>query len=296
MSLRLSIVTLNFNRLAETRHSVAQLRGLLAGRDDCEVIAVDNGSSDGSAAWLQTQDDFLLPLLRADNGGIAGYNVGFEQARGDYILVLDDDSTPADGATLDRLIALLDADPELGAVACRIEDSNGQRVWSWHLPKADQSGPSMAFVGCGFAIRRALFEHIGWYPAEFFLYQNELEVAIRVRLAGYRIRYEPACRITHRTAGQGRASWRRVYFPTRNTLWLLRHYARYPQAPYLIVSRTVIGLVQAARLGQWRAWLDGLREGLQRPLPRQPLPVDLWREFGPLWRQNSLWHHLTRRT
>ncbi len=295
MTIRLSIVTLNFNRLAETQHSVTQLRQLLVGRNDCEVIAVDNGSSDGSAAWLEAQNDFLLPLLRPGNGGIAGYNDGFERARGDYILVLDDDSTPADSATLTRLIALLDADPGLGAIACRIDDRYGQRVWSWHLPRLDQSGPSMAFVGCGFAIRRDLFRRIGWYPAEFFLYQNELDVAIRVRLAGFRIHYEPACRVTHRTAGQGRANWRRVYFPTRNTLWLLRRYARYPQATYLIASRAAIGLFQAVRLCQLRAWLSGLREGLRQPLPHQPLPAELWREFMPLWRQNSLWHRLTGR-
>lgn len=295
MTVRMSIVILNFNKLAELQRSIVQLRGLLADRDDCEVIAVDNGSSDGSATWLGSQSDFLVPLLRPENSGIAGYNTGFERARGDYILVLDDDSTPTEGTTLDRLISQLDADPSVGVVACRIEDGNGRRVWSWHLPRADQSGPSMAFVGCGFAIRRDLFKRIGWYPEEYFLYQNELEVAIRVRLAGYQIHYEPTCRITHRTAGQARAGWRRVYFPTRNTLWLLRRYARYPQAPYLIVSRTLIGLLQAARLGQWKAWLSGLSEGLRHPVPHQPLPADLWREFMPLWRQNSLWHQLIRR-
>lgn len=296
MSLRLSIVNLNFDRLVETRHSVERLRELLAGRDDCEFIAVDNGSSDGTGDYLDNQGDFLTPVRLPDNRGIAGYNAGFERARGDIILVLDDDSHPADGATLDTLIARLDEHPELGVIACRIEDRSGARVWSWHLPRADAAGSSMAFVGCGFAIRRELFRSIGWYPAEFFLYQNEIEVALRVRLAGYGIHYDPACRVIHRTAGGSRGGWRRVYFPTRNTLWLLRRYAPYPQGLYWIASRISIGLLRAALFGQWGAWLKGSLEGLSAPVERCVLPPALRTEFAPFWRQNSLWHQLTGRT
>lgn len=295
MSIRLSIVSLNFNRLTETRTSIEHLRGLLAGRDDCEVIAVDNGSTDGTAEYLLAQDDFLTPVLLDDNSGIAGYNAGFRQVRGDLILVLDDDSHPADAATLDRLIEVLDADAELGAIACRIEDERGERVWSWHLPRADRIDHSMAFVGCGFAVRRALFERIGWYPSEFFLYQNEIEVAFRIRLAGYAIAYRPDCQVVHRTANSARGHWRRVYYPTRNTLWLLRRYAPYPTALYWIASRIVIGLLRATLYRQWRAWLDGVREGLSTPIERHELPPGLRREFRPFWRQNSLWHQLSGR-
>ena len=296
MTPRLSIVFLNFNRVAETRYSVDYLRRLLAERDDIEVIAVDNGSSDGTADYLAAQGDFLTPLLLPDNGGIAGYNAGFEQARGDAILVLDDDSHPLDNACLDRLIELFDSQPELGLIACRIEDKQGQRAWSWHLPKADQAGPSMAFVGCGFAIRRSLFKTIGWYPAAFFLYQNELDVAIQTRLQGFKIHYEPACRVVHRSEGAPRPGWRRVFSATRNSLWLIRRYYPYPQAFYLIMSRLLISLVRAIQFRQFSAYWRGLRQGLLTPQTHQPLPAELRAEFKPFWRQNSIWHQLLGRT
>ncbi len=295
MSVRLSIVTLNFNRLTETRSSIDHLRSLVDGREDCEVIAVDNGSTDGTANYLDGQRDFLTPILLTENSGIAGYNAGFMRASGDIILVLDDDSHPADNSTLTTLIETLDADSGIGVIACRIEDQAGQRIWSWHLPPDDRSAPSMAFIGCGFAIRRGLFERIGWYPAEFFLYQNELEVAFRVRLAGHTIRYRPDCRVVHRTSKIARDGWRRVYYPTRNTLWLLRRYAPYPQALYWMGSRLLIGLGRAMQFRQWRAWLRGVREGLGGSMERRNLPPELYREFGAFWRQNSLWHQLTRR-
>ena len=294
MTPRLSIVFLNFNRVHETRYSVNYLRQLLSERDDIEVIAVDNGSSDGTADYLATQGDFLNPILLPDNSGIAGYNEGFKQARGDIILVLDDDSHPYDQACLDRLITLFDSQPEVALIACRIEDKHGQRAWSWHLPKDDKAGPSMAFVGCGFAIRRTVFEMIGWYPAVFFLYQNELDVAIKTRLQDYRIHYDPTCRVVHRSEGAPRPGWRRVFFATRNTLWLIRRYYPYPQALYLITSRLLIGLVRAVQFRQLPAYWRGLREGLSVTQSRQLLPAELRAEFAPFWRQNSVWHQITR--
>jgi GT2 family glycosyltransferase len=63
--------------------------------------------------------------------------------------------------------------------------------WSWHLPISDTFCRSPFFIGCGFLIRRELFAKIGWYPDDFFLYQNEIDVSFQVRLQGYDIYYDP---------------------------------------------------------------------------------------------------------
>jgi GT2 family glycosyltransferase len=293
---KLSIVFLNFNRIVETRYTVEYLRNILAGREDIEVIAVDNGSGDGTGAYLQYQSDFLSPILLTDNSGIAGYNIGFENAAGEYILVLDDDSHPADVHTLDRLITKLDTYPEIGVLACGIDDKFGQPVQSWHLPKALAAGPSMSFIGCGFAIRRKLFSECGWYPARFFLYQNEVEVAMQVRMRGFTIQFDPDCRVVHRVAQGNRGGWRQVFYATRNSLWLIRsHYAGRNQY-YMLASRVIISLIRATQLGQWSAYFRGLREGLFAQVALQPLPRSLLPDFQPFWEQNSLWHRLIKRT
>ncbi len=293
---KLSIVFLNFNRIAETRYTVDYLRNILVGREDIEVIAIDNGSGDGTGVYLESQADFLTAIRLADNLGIAGYNEGFERAVGEYIFVLDDDSHPADIQTLNRLIAKLDASPEIGILACGIDDKFGQPVQSWHLPKKLAAGPSMSFIGCGFAIRRQLFSECGWYPAKFFLYQNEVEVAMQVRMRGYAIQFAPDCRVVHRVAPGNRGGWRQVFFATRNSLWLIRsHFAGWNRY-YLLVSRIVIGLIRATQLRQWAAYLRGLREGLFANVTFQPLPKRLLADFQPFREQNSLWHRVTKRT
>jgi len=296
MQIRLSIVLLNYNRLDETRATLLDLQELTSQRSDIEVIAVDNGSQDGTARFIAAQQSWLVPVLLGDNGGIAGYNHGFKRARGDLLMVLDDDSCPAGGETLDRVIAVMDARPEVGVIACRIETPDARRQWSWHLPKVDRAGPSMSFIGCGFVIRRHLFREIGWYPERFFLYQNEIPVAIGARSKGWSIRYDPRCRVIHRGEIGKRPNWRRIYFPTRNTIWLIRRYFPRLQGVYLITSRLAIGFVRSLYMGEFPCYLRAALDGMRETIQPEVLPPSLRREFAPFWRQNSLWHQLLRRT
>lgn len=290
---KLSIVFLNYNRISETRRTLEHLRSLVGMRDDIEVVAVDNASVDGTGNFLKAQNESWLQVMHMPrNTGIAGYNKGFAKARGQYILVLDDDSHPHDSETLDRIIDTLDHNPMVGVVACHIETPKG-RMRTWHLPeKLDQAGESMAFVGCGFAIRRSLFAEIGWYPENFFLYQNEMEVAIQVRRRGYSIHYDPQCRVVHREAQQGRPNWRRVYYPTRNTIWLIRRYFPAHSAIYMIASRLCFGFIRALQSRELKWYYKAVREAFNEPVSVEILSPELRRELRLFRHHNSLWHHM----
>lgn len=290
-ALKLSIVYLNFNRLAESQLTTQILVDLCAQRPDYEIIAVDNGSNDGTAEYLSSQTG-ITALLLDDNSGIAGYSKGFEQAQGEYILVLDDDSCPADLDGIARVIERMDKTPTIGITACYIEGLDGKPQWSWHLPLQQILGPSPFFIGCGFVIRRDLFKKIGWYPDPFFLYQNEIDVSFKVRQLGYDILYDPACVIIHRGIPNQRPGWRRVFFPTRNTLWLIRSYYPRPQAYYMLFSRILIGLYSACLFGQLSSYLKAVREGLFNPVDKTILSAELRKQCLPFWKQNSLFHQL----
>jgi len=290
--LKLSIVFLNYNRVDETRFTLARIKELLKNRHDIEVIAVDNASTDGTGKFLQTQKDWVHVIEMPENLGIASYNEGFKKAKGNYILVLDDDSHPVNSETVDRLIQHLDSSPKIGVIACRIESPNGDIVHSWHLPNSDEPCSSIAFVGCGFAIRRELFEKVDWYPPEFFLYQNEVEVAIRVLQEQYEIYYDPRCRVIHRQSAQGRTNWRRVYYPTRNTIWIIRRYFPFPSAAYLIASRLCFGLIRALESREFRWYYKAVKEAFSFPVTPQILSPVLRKQLAIFWRQNSVWHHL----
>lgn len=294
-AIKLSIVYLNFNRLSETQKTTQQLLQLCRHRTDIEIIAVDNGSADDTAAYLNTQKNIIsIPL--ADNSGIAGYASGFKQAQGDYILVLDDDSSPAGLSGIDQALKRMDQMPKLGITACHIQGLDDQPQWDWHLPPPHALATSPFFIGCGFIIRRDLFKQIGWYPDNFFLYQNEIDVSFKVRLQGYDIIYDPDCLIIHRGTPSQRPGWRRVFYPTRNTLWLIRGYYPQPQASYMLFSRILIGLYSACLFGELNSYCKAVHEGLFTPIKKTLLPSTLRTLFMPFWKQNSIFHQLFKRT
>ncbi len=293
--IKLSIVYLNFNRLAESTLTTQQLQQLCQNRSDIEIIAIDNGSSDGTADFLEQQANINSVLL-PDNSGIAGYSEGFRQTRGQYILVLDDDSCPNTLTGIDLAIQRMDNTPNIGITACHIETPDGEQQWSWHLPKTKALGTSPFFIGCGFIIRRDIFELIDWYPEIFFLYQNEIDVSFKVRQLGYTIIYDPNCVVTHRGTPNQRPNWRRIFFPTRNTLWLIRQYYTGMQAFYMIISRLLIGLVRACSFGQLPAYFKAALAGLGEPVKKSPLSPELRKIFTPFWKQNSIIHQFFKRT
>lgn len=293
--IKLSIVFLNFNRLSETQFTATRLLQQCANHPEFEIIAVDNGSSDGTAEYLKQQKP-IKSILLDNNSGIAGYRKGFESATGEYILVLDDDSCPKDLAQIEQALQRMENNDQLGITACHIESPDGTAQWSWHLPVQRKLTPSPFFIGCGFIIRRALFEQIGWYPDAFFLYQNEVAVGFNVRLAGYEILYDPDCIIVHRGIPNQRPGWRRVFYPTRNTLWLIRQYYPQPLASYMLCSRIAIGFLRACTFGELKCYVRALHEGLASPVNKTPLPKSLRDYFLPFFKQNSFFHQLIRRT
>jgi GT2 family glycosyltransferase len=292
---KLSIVTLNYNRLHESRYTIEKLLEMCADRADIEIIAVDNNSKDGTAEFLRREEG-VQEILLSTNDGIAGYNVGFEKAAGEFILVLDDDSCPADSKTLDLLISTLSDNPATGVVACHIETPEGNPQWKWHLPHNRQFGISPFFIGCGFAIRRELFERIEWYPGNFFIYQNEIDVSFKVRQEGFEIVYHPLCRVIHRGVPSTRPGWRCVYYPTRNTIWLIKKYYPQPIAAYMLISRVLIGFGRALYLRQLPSFYKALCDAYAEPVKKSILSREIRSVTRPFWRQNSIFHHLFRRT
>lgn len=290
---RLSIVFLNYNKLAETKQTIERLSQICANKQEIEIIAVDNGSSDGTAEYLKNQT-VAKAILLEENTGIAGYNKGFQEATGQYYLVLDDDSCPQNMDSVEKMMMVLDEHNEIGIIACHIESPDGTAQSSWHLPQTASFGPSPFFVGCGFIIRSDLFRSINWYPDSFFLYQNEVDIAFKVRQKGYQIFYAPDCVVTHRGIPSRRPGWRRVYYPTRNTIWLIQRYYPQPQASYMIASRLVIGLVRAIQFRQLINYYRAVKDAFKQRPGKQKACADVLKESEAFWRQNSIFHYLFR--
>lgn len=242
-----SIVMLCWNRIDDVRESLSNIREQRY--PALEIIVVDNGSTDGTPAMVEADFPEAQLISLENNLGIEAYNIGFEQASGEYIVILDDDSFPAPDA-LERMVRRFEADPELGVVAFDVRNYYSYDDIKNHLAAADTGSREtqaatakdylMSFNGAGAGVRKDVFRRIGYYPEEFFLYNNELDTAFRIWDAGYKIEFFSDIVAYHKYSPKNRDSWRAPFYYTRNAFWLV-----WKNYPLTMAIRLTLGLMRS---------------------------------------------------
>jgi GT2 family glycosyltransferase len=238
-----SVVVVTWNGLHHLRRCLPLvLDQALPGGAHLELLVVDNASTDGSREYLARlaqQDARLRPILNERNLGFsAPNNTAFRAARGEFVATLNNDTLPQPGC----LVALLEAarsDARIGSVASRmvfahapgIVQSAGIAIdragiaWDRLVGRPvdeAEGGPIEVFgASAGAALyRRAMLEELGGFDERFFMYLEDVDLAWRARLAGWRAVYAPAAVVHHAhsaTAGEG--SPLKNWHLGRNKIW-----------------------------------------------------------------------------
>ena len=123
--MKISIVIHTFDAKKLTRRCLAPLQEVLRSDGDVEVIVVDNGSTDGSREEFLRHDYIRYFYQKTNRGVSAGRNIGIRKARGNYIMLLDNDTIPSVEAVRD-LIKFMDMHPEVGLCAPRLISPHGE--------------------------------------------------------------------------------------------------------------------------------------------------------------------------
>ncbi len=240
MNPAVSIIIVNWNGLEHLPVCLDSLAGQTF--RDFEVILVDNGSRDGSVEFVRTRYPWVRLVELAENTGFAtGNNRGFEQARGDYLVTLNND-TRAEPDWLAILVAVADAHPGAGMVAsricsfadtdlidtigmaiCRDGMARGQyrnRRWSTLcLPEVEKILMPSA---CAALYRRAMLAEIGFFDDDFFAYAEDVDLALRGRLAGWDAVAATRAVVHHKYSQTGGSlSPFKVYLVERNHYWVV---------------------------------------------------------------------------
>ncbi len=284
MRASLSIIVLNWNGRV---HLESCLPALAAQTwQSFELIVVDNGSSDGSVAWLHDQK--ILPVrivpLGENRGFAGGNNAGLRMVPPEtgFVVLLNNDTAPEPG-WLEALVRAAQADPKRGAVASLMVNWSGETIDSagngirvtgrgyqrFHeraRAVAPPSGPVFGACAGAALYRRAMLDEVGLLDERFFMNGEDTDLCFRARLAGWEVWYCAGAVVRHRvSASQVAGSPASVYFNERNRIWSVVKC----MPASLLWKYAWVHLVELLARGAyflWRqrfgAWLRGVLAGL----------------------------------
>lgn len=181
-----------------------------------EIIVADDGSTDGTAAWLAAEWPSVQVVRRERNAGfVAAANAGMAAARGRFIQLLNNDTEVTDGWVEAGLAPF--NDPTVGSVAplvlvrsdpARVDSAgDAYALFGWPYkrghgePTARWAArpPSLVFGASGSSAfyRASALAAVGGFDAVFGSYYEDVDLAFRLRWAGFTCAYEPSCQILH---------------------------------------------------------------------------------------------------
>lgn len=231
----LSIIIVSFNTKEITYQCLQSLLASLKRSPslEAEIIVVDNGSEDGSVIMLESFGK-AITLIR--NGKNRGYtqanNLGIKKARGTHVLFLNSDVI-IENVDFQKIISLMREHKDIGGLTVKVLLANGmidpashrgfpnpwnsfcyfsglERVFGkapilgrlfggYHLTYRnliephDIDSPTGAF----FLTKKYILRDLGGFDEAFFMYGEDLDLALRIKEKGCRIVYYPFCSVTH---------------------------------------------------------------------------------------------------
>ena len=304
-NLKLSISLVNTNNkllLRACLHSLYSVDHQLP----FETILVDNVSTDASSDMVKSEfPQVELICNRTRKGFGANHNQAIRASRGEYVLVLNEDTIVRPGA-LRAMCDFLDAHADVGAVGCRLENPDGSLQPSCHrfpsplravaenllLVAAFPNNPwwgdyrawshdrvrYVEFVsGAAIMVRRQVIEDTGVFDERFFIYAEETDWCYRMAKAGWKVAFVPNGTIVH-YGGQSSVAIKDRQFCECN-----RSSVRYFRKHFGLMGVVVLGVTMllgaAIRVPIWSLIYFASSKRRLAAATR----ITLWRRIGLWW-------------
>lgn len=267
------------------------------------VWVVDNGSQDGSAAFVREQFPAVQLIENAHNAGFArANNQAIQLSRSDFVLLLNSDAEVHSGS-LDTLIDVLASHPAAGIVSPMLLNPDGSfqasfarfpNLWSelclitrlaqWSVgPNAPSPSPVFNEVahrvewvpGTAVMTRRTAIDEVGGLDEHYFMYSEDTDWCWRMSSGGWDVWYAPDAKVTHIGSASSNPSSPERY--VRLYAGKLQFLTRAYGTGYGLIARLVLIIAVIARCALWAA---------TRPLPglNGALAYSRWKKDAALLR------------
>lgn len=311
-----SVIIPNFN-------GMAYLDGVLSGLEcqtlhNFEVILVDNGSSDGSCAFVASEYPWVHMIELPENFGFCkAVNEGIKASKTPYVLLLNNDIEVTPDFIEEMTAAIKRHKKAFSCSARMIQFHDRDKLddagdyycalgWAYARGKGKDihkyETEQKIFASCaGAAIyRREIFEKIGYFDEEHFAYLEDMDVGYRARIHGYENWYVPKAMVYH--VGSGTSGSRYNHFKTRyssrNNVYLI--YKNMPvlqillNLPFLVVGFGTKILFFALK-GLGREYIAGIKNGFQISKKDRKVAFKIQNLPNYVEIQLELWINIARR-
>jgi GT2 family glycosyltransferase len=233
---KVSVLVINYNGKHYLRECFESLKNQTY--SDYDMYIVDNGSTDGSARYVNEHFPWVRVIAFKENLGFArAYNEAIKSIDTDLVGLLNND-TRVDGRWLQELVNVMLEDKLVAAVGSKILlydnpqllNHAGARItpigggfdiglYQKDCKTHDAKKEVGAVCGAAMLVRKNLFVKIGGFDEDFFAYFEDLDLCWRAWLYGFKILYIPTSVVYHKLGGSwGRSSATKVFLGERNRL------------------------------------------------------------------------------
>ncbi|MDP6417134.1 MAG: glycosyltransferase family 2 protein, partial [Gammaproteobacteria bacterium] len=219
----ISLIIPNLNGLHFLKPCLESIRRQTRAPD--EILIVDNGSTDGSQAFLQQEyTDVSILELGHNTGFSVAMNRAVEAVSGDYVALLNND-TECEPQWLEKLAYALDQHPDIGFCAAKMMHFNRRQIidtagdmfsiagfafkrGGLHIDQEQYNRPERVFGACAGAAmyRKSVFDDLGGFDEDFFIYQEDSDLSFRAQLAGFPCLFVPKAVVYHHVGGTSKQS------------------------------------------------------------------------------------------
>ncbi|MBD1394677.1 glycosyltransferase family 2 protein [Mucilaginibacter glaciei] len=269
---KVAVVILNWNGLKYLRDFLPSV--LASTWPNLEVVVGDNGSSDGSIAFVRTVYPSITIIENNDNYGFTGgYNRVLAKVEADYYILLNSDVEVEPG-WIEPVIAQMESDELIAAAAPKIK-SFLQKDYFEHAGAAggfidkygypfcrgriffdieadtgqyEQAGEIFWASGAAMFIKKKCWDLAGGFDESFFAHMEEIDLCWRLKNMGYKVVYCPQSQVYHVGGGTLNAENPfKTYLNFRNNLLLLKNNLPFWKAFWVITIRFFMDLLALTR-------------------------------------------------
>lgn len=264
-----SVIITTRNRLTLLRRALQSVYA--QDYPNLEILVLDDSSQDGTSDYIRSHHPDIQLFRHEENRGlIVGRNLLMREAKGDYLINLDDDAHFLNVDAISNVVARMQAEPELAIINFRVLDPQG------HVPVFPEAEYyTSCFWGLGHCIRKTVLQETGYYRELVKWGCEERDLSLRLLDKGYRLIQFPHATVIHPRFVPGKALPGSPEYRDLGKVWRLTAKARLLQAwlnepfPWWALS-TANSLVKYTAKAAWGGYTGHALRGFYEALVEFP--------------------------